>query len=1166
MSVEPTSAPPATCPTCGASLARGEMCPRCLFGDVLAVLDGPVPPKGMPLPDGTPARKTVGEYDLIEELGRGGMGIVWKAKHRRLNRTVALKLVRGGCLPGEAAAKRFRREAEAAAQLRHPNIVGIHEVGEYDDQLFLSMDWVSGGSLADWLKRVAFSPREAATLVAKVARGVHHAHEMLVLHRDLKPGNILLDPTGEPKVCDFGLARIGQEDSSLTMSGELIGTPAYLSPEQAAGKMKDLTPASDTYSLGAILYELLCGHPPFSADTLPALLRKVAEDDPMRPISHYSGGRIPFDLSTICLKCLEKEPPARYATSLALAEDLERWLRGEPIEARPVARVERVWKWVRRKPVLAALWFGITLMMVVVAVIASVMSIRLERQRQKVAGLAEASRHQVARQMSDSAQRYISDGDFLRALPTLAEAIRIGTGDPRLNEADRIRFGVLLRCSPKLRQAWYRGEPITRAETTSDGSRLLVASDKSLEVWSIASAKRIGEPLLTEGEISNAQFDSVTGRWVLLEIGNKLTIWEPDSGVKRDLGPGHIFTPPDSYMQRGPNFASYDGKTASVRSVATGERIAGPMQHQAAVTWAVMIHDLNRVMTADIEGSIYFWDATTGDAKGNPIRLRAASRPVNFDAYDPRQKRAALHRDRDCWLIDCENGTVATELRDADDSPQTLGWDEEGVPLYLARNNDGVTLRYMENDTIRWAWSHRGLGFRGSFAFTAGMVATQSWNGSARVWRISSGRPVSPYLWQTATPGSCILDPNGRWLLTRGDEPAARLWELRDEEDVSAFPAVLEKPVDAWIAEGPERMFVAEQDGTVTAWRTELPRRKSGEVRHPESALVHAVPTARAKRFLTAGKKVAQMWNAETFVAEGKPCRIDTSFVQVAPDALGERLAAVLPDGNVAVYDVATGAVKVAFQAGARQVSFSSDGRLILVVGEKSVHTWDAATGQPVSSPVEQPGGMAKAKFSPDGRSVVQWCARQSTGQTHAQIWDATTGKIQTQLQPHWQGITDIVWTPDGSQLATAGVDQTLLLSDAKSGALVIPPIKHMQKVSAVGFSKDGMLMWTLADKDITVWSAISGEPLTPQLRQIRFPTAITMCGDDGRNLAVVAPRAAPRVWNLQPDLRSPDELRSIALALSSHAVVDGTSALRPLTLVEMRSAWESARKALNAW
>ena len=1165
MSVEPTSAPPATCPTCGAALAHGEMCPRCLFGDVLAVLDGPVSPKQTPPPDGLQGKK-LGEYDLVEELGRGGMGIVWKARHRRLNRTVALKLVRGGCLPGEAAAKRVRREAEAVAQLKHPNIVGIHEVGEHDDQLFLSMDWVSGGSLADWLKRVAFSPKEAATLVAKVARGVHHAHEHDVLHRDLKPGNILLDPTGEPKVCDFGLARIGQIESSLTMSGELIGTPAYLSPEQAAGKMKDLTPASDTYSLGAILYELLCGHPPFSADNLPALLRKVAEDDPMRPISHYSGGRVPFDLSTICLKCLEKEPSARYATSLALAEDLERWLRGEPIEARPVVRVERVWKWVRRKPVLAALWFGITLMMVVVAVIASVMSVSLERQRKKVAALAESSRHQVARQMSDSAQRYISDGDYLRALPALAEAIRIGTGDARLNEADRIRFAVLLRCSPKLRYAWFRGAVITRAETTADGSRLLVATDNSVEVWSIVTAKRIGEPLLTDTEISNAQFDTAAGRWVLMEVGKRLIVWEPDSGVKRELGEGHIYSPPDAYMQRGSSFVSSVGREATVKSLATGENLAGPLVHQAAVVWAVIIQDLNRVMSADTNGAVYFWDATTGAQLRTPIRLPSGQRPVNFDAYDPRQKRAALHRDRDCWLIDCQTGTVTVDLRDANDSPQTLGWDEEGIPLFLARNNDGVTLRYMTDDTIRWAWPHRGLGFRGSFAPVAGVVASQSWNGSARVWRISSGRPISPFLWQTATPGSCILDPNGRWLLTRGDEPAARFWELREEEDVAVFPELNEKPVDAWVAENPGRMFVAEQNGAVSSWRTELPRTKSAEARHPEKTLLHAEPAAQGRRFLTAGPKIAQMWNAETMKPEGQPFRAEKGVADVAPDPSGERIAVVTSEGEVIVHDVASGAAKVAFKAGAREVDFSPDGRMLLVMSEKSAHTWDAATGQPISAPVEQAGGPIKAKFSPDGRSVVQWSLKQMSGQSRAQVWDSATGRLQSQLQPHWQGIADAAWTPDGTKIATAGVDQTLLLSDAVTGSLAIPPIKHIQKVSGVGFSKDGLLMWTLADKDIIVWSTISGEPLTPQLRQIRFPTAIMMCGENDRSLAVVAARAAPRMWSLQPDLRSPDELRSIAMALSSHAVVDGTSSLRPLTLVEMRSAWESARKALNAW
>jgi Leucine-rich repeat (LRR) protein/tetratricopeptide (TPR) repeat protein len=304
----------------------------------------------------------------VEEIARGGMGTVWRARQRKLNRVVALKLVHESHLPGESAARRFRIEAEASAHLRHRHIVTVYEVGEIGGRYFLSMELLAGGSLADRLRREPLSPRSAAELVAKVARAVQHAHEQGVLHRDLKPANILLDDTGEPRVSDFGLARLVESDHALTVSGQILGTPAYMSPEQARGEGGGaVAGASDVYGLGAILYEALTGQPPFSGSSQLEVLRSVAEDEPARPSSIIA--RVDRDLETICLKCLEKSPAARYLTALALAEDLERWLAGEPIMARSVTTPERVWKWARRHPAWAALWTTLALAILTVTVL-----------------------------------------------------------------------------------------------------------------------------------------------------------------------------------------------------------------------------------------------------------------------------------------------------------------------------------------------------------------------------------------------------------------------------------------------------------------------------------------------------------------------------------------------------------------------------------------------------------------------------------------------------------------------------------------------------------------------------------------------------------------------------------------------------------------------------
>ncbi len=321
---------------------------------------------------GAPADR-FGDYLLLEQIARGGMGVVFKARQVSLNRVVALKMILAGQFASEADVLRFHAEAEAAANLDHPGIVPIHEVGEHAGQHYFCMGFVEGRSLARRVADGPLPPREAAELARKVAEAIAYAHEHGVIHRDLKPGNILLDLHGQPRVTDFGLAKRvasgGREspdvpDSELTATGQVLGTPSYMPPEQAAGKA-DVGPLADVYSLGAVLYTLLVGRPPFQAATVMETLRQVLEREPVAPRQLNHG--IDRDLETICLKCLQKEPSRRYGSAADLADDLRRYLDGEPIKARPVGRIERGWRWCRRnKALAAAATFGL-LMLVALA-------------------------------------------------------------------------------------------------------------------------------------------------------------------------------------------------------------------------------------------------------------------------------------------------------------------------------------------------------------------------------------------------------------------------------------------------------------------------------------------------------------------------------------------------------------------------------------------------------------------------------------------------------------------------------------------------------------------------------------------------------------------------------------------------------------------------------
>jgi serine/threonine-protein kinase len=316
----------------------------------------PLPPAAdsAPTVDDDPAAvpRRLGDYELVEEIARGGMGVVFKARQRGLNRVVALKVILAGQLASEHARQRFRTEAENAAGLEHPHIVPIYEVGEQDGLPYFSMKLVEGGPLSRDVARFTADPKAAARIIAVAARAVHHAHQRGILHRDLKPANILLDAQGEPHVADFGLAK-RLAGPAATQSGAIMGTPSYMAPEQAAGRNRELTTATDVYGLGAVLYELLTGRRPFQEATDLDTLLQVLREEPVRP-SRLRPGLAP-DLETICLKCLRKDPAQRYQTSDALARDLQRFLSREPVEARPVGTLERVRSWVRRHPAPAAL-------------------------------------------------------------------------------------------------------------------------------------------------------------------------------------------------------------------------------------------------------------------------------------------------------------------------------------------------------------------------------------------------------------------------------------------------------------------------------------------------------------------------------------------------------------------------------------------------------------------------------------------------------------------------------------------------------------------------------------------------------------------------------------------------------------------------------------------
>lgn len=1119
----PTNAPAGVCPRCLLQAGMGESSPEVASAEadatILTELTGRSDQESDPptvredlfaknSPEVGEKVRYFGEYELLAEIARGGMGVVYRARQVRLNRVVALKMILAGQFAGQADVQRFHTEAEAAAQLDHPGIVPIYEVGEHEGHHFFTMGFVEGGSLASRLQQGPLALREAALLVRQIAEAVQYAHERGVIHRDLKPPNILLDRAGQPRISDFGLAKYIHHDSGLTASGQVMGTPSYMPPEQAAGLTNEIGSAADIYSLGAILYEMLVGRPPFRAATLLETLEQVRSQEPVAPSRLQPG--LHRDLETICLTCLQKEPVKRYESAAALADDLARFLGGEPIAARPVSSVERAWRWAKRKPVLAGLLATVAVLIVAVVVVPSVLAVRLN----------------VARKDSDH-----NAGEARKNQKT-AEANAIAAEGQR---REAVKQALIAKAQEKL-----ASEEKVRAEKGElEARRRFYAAQMNL-AGQAAGQGHMGR-VLELLESQRPRFDEEDLRsfewyhlWQVCFRGQTRvsSLFESSARLGHDAVYATAVSPDGRLLAAGTRFACVRLFTLP------GMEDAGEIRASDTVWDVTFSPDSRTLAIADHTNVVKLWDVATR----RPLKTLVGPQGAvsNSLSFSPDGNLLAVGRHPFVLLWDVAVDEVRAELITA------------GSP-FAAFSRDGKLLAAGDSSgkfTI-WAWDGARAEERvvqpyggGKLVFSPDGKRLVTGGVAACVWDAGTGREVARLPDESAAIQDIAISHDGKTVAFGTYDRQVKLWNLETNEvdcRASRGPVhtVTFSPDDA-------ALFTGGEDTVVRQWlvaaepepRVLAQARVKSLAFAPTSELLAAACLDGSLRLWDAGtgREVAKLEAHVTGEFAGAPTFAGANAVAFSPD--GKWLASGGGDPNAKLWDTDTWQLRNTLNQGQGRsvfsVAFSPDS-LTLGASCKSMNVlgpparlWDVAAGIEKISLPGQHWAVPTVEFSSDGKRIA-------TGQQFGTIalWDARTGRevatLASRTAAH-HNINSVAFSPDGKLLVTAGNEGTIKLWDVPGEQLRATLKGHSTEVRRVAFFPNGQTIASCArDGTVKFWDVATAQERASFRAHSGAVNGLAI-SRDGTLLATSGEDDTVKLWHVSNEpaaLASKDEMDS---------------------------------------
>jgi WD40 repeat protein/tRNA A-37 threonylcarbamoyl transferase component Bud32 len=884
-----------------------------------------------PPPDPFP---NIAGCEILSELGRGGMGVVYKVRQIRLNRLCAVKIALHGKHTGAESRVRFLAEAETIARLKHPNLVQIHSLGEHDGRPYFEMEYIEGGSLARRLDGTPWASGPAARMVAVLARAIGDVHRLGIVHRDLKPANVLLTDDETPKIVDFGLAKTLEADTNLTQSGVFVGTPSYAAPEQVEGLTKTVGPAADIYALGAIFYHLLTGRPPFQAATVLQTLEQVKSADPVPPSRLQPG--LPRDVETIVLKCLEKDPWRRYASADALADDLRRWLDGEPIAARPVGVATRGWMWARRNLIVTGLLAALVLL-----------ALGTTWQWWRAESLLLQARRDASSEGIDHALSICAQGDVGRGMLRLAEALETAPAD--LKPAIRANLVAWSWHQTQLTNLLRHSDLVHFVAFSPDGRTAVTASpDGTARLWDALTGEPRGAPLRHEGGVFQAAFSPDSRHVITASLDRTARLWEVDGGRPwgaplRHRGPVRsvAFSPDGRTVLTGSN----DG-AARIWDVASQQPRGEPLPHEGWVQQVGFRPDGNVAITAaQGDNTVRLWDLRDGRAICPPIPYypgRRHNRTAGFFATSADGEsilttgswRSGQQECAQFWDATrgqplgrplCHHGGIRAVAWSGAGNVAITGSDDRTARLWDARTGKplGGPLRH-QGQVLVVALNDAGT-----------LALTGSEDRTARLWKVPGGEPVGDPLHHPGQVLAVAFRPDGRAVLTGCDDGVGRLWTLA--------PA------------GPAGTPVPDADLKVLSHLARSPDGRMILMGHTDGT--------------------AQVRDAATMQPLGPPLRHEYAILSVAISPDSSRLLTGCVDGTVHIWSARTRRPigrPLLHQGPVHSVAFSPDGRMVLTgSGDRTARLWDAATGKPIGMPWAHAAGVVAVAFSAAGDAVL---------------------------------------------------------------------------------------------------------------------------------------------------------------------------------------------------